>query len=188
MRLKTIGVAIVAVLAISALGATSASAVISSRWFVNGAQLAESKKAGENETTVVTRNADATTGLTLGAPGLKVALTATGVNCIGCHIYNRTEGGALLAKSNGKLEFVGVAVEEPTGCTVKNILTTEPLLDTVTMNAGNTYDLFEPAAAGGTFIKSKSKAAPSRVPSPSPAPSGVSPQPVRQVLPLQKQA
>jgi hypothetical protein len=146
MKIKKIGVALVAALALSAVTAGAAQASSPGHWLVNGNILG----AGVTKS-VEAHKTSTETKLELSAPSLGVKLTATGISCVECTIYN--DG---TAHSAGKLKFTGVTVDEPEGCTVASELTTAELTDEVIMSGTgaeeHTYDLFYPQVEGGTFI------------------------------------
>lgn len=135
MSLKKICAALLAVLAISALAVSSASAVeetpttTRAEWYVgttetNVATLAETKtkeiKAKVAESPVIGNKfllvSEVGTGPT------KIELTATGIECVSCTIENKpiTEKAGAAAFATGKLKFTGVTAMLPTTCTVSD--------------------------------------------------------------------
>jgi hypothetical protein len=141
--LKVLGLAVVAVLALSAVMASAASA---KQWYVNGSA---TPLAGSE--TVSCKTA---TGFTLTSKvgEITLVLKATGVECLaGSKIEN--SGG--LGIDSGTLKFTGVTVEKPKNCSVSGgSITTNALNTELIVPAGDTtngYDLFKPAT-GSEFV------------------------------------
>jgi hypothetical protein len=96
-------------------------------------------------------------GLVLGA---ETELTATGVECKESTLSNTVVGTENMAVDAGRLNFTGVTVMKPAGCSVTGgEVTTEPLSTRLEMDSaggGTTYDRFEPlAGASGKFASIK---------------------------------
>ena len=140
MRLKKLGVVLVAVLAMTAVAASAANA---SEWYIGATKLSGSEEV----------KAEASEKFTLESEvlGAKFKLTATTLSCAGCTISNPG------AKSAGKLSFTGLTVDEPAGCSVASPITTNALVDEVIMDPSGgeaTFDKFTPAE-GTTFVNIK---------------------------------
>jgi hypothetical protein len=141
MSLKKLGAGIFAVLAISAVMASSAFAAPTtgnSQWYINGSKLA----SGSSETVTCAKTGTEPITLASTVAGAAVKLTATGVECVESKI---TQNGTM-AEDSGKLRFTGVTVDEPAGCSTVATLTTEALKTHLEMDGTTTYDKFEPAA------------------------------------------
>ena len=126
MILQKSGVVVVALLLIGAVTASSSSAALETKaaeWYTGaspGATLAE-------QLPVVTKIAEhpslgAKISISLNLFFEPLQMTATGINCIGCIIENReaTSKSGKVAYGRGKLEFTGMTVDEPSGCTVSS--------------------------------------------------------------------
>jgi hypothetical protein len=126
MSLKKLGAVMVAVLAIGAIVASSASAAVSTsaaQWYTGtgtGTTL-----AGEQAITAsIGTNSEVGAKFVLKSTiaGKTVELNATGVECVGCKISNAevTSTAGKVAIGKGKIKFSGVTAVKPTGCTVRN--------------------------------------------------------------------
>jgi hypothetical protein len=119
MSIKKFGAALVAVLALTAIAASSASATVSTtaaQWYTGASP--GTTLAGE---TAVTGSPSGTTTLEGEIAGKKVKLSTSTFNCVGCKIKNsavETAGTATIATGEGQIEYTGVTVVEPTVCTV----------------------------------------------------------------------
>jgi hypothetical protein len=129
MKLRKLGVALLACMAVAAVFASAASAA----WEVEG----KAQANGFTETVKVA----ATSNFTLVGTflGTAVELEATGLECAKGVVCEITQNGATDA-SSGQLTFTGVKVVKPTGCSVATELTTNPLTDKLIMDktAGST--------------------------------------------------
>lgn len=148
MRLKKFGALAIAVFALGAVLASSASATATTglaSWKINGKAItthAVTCRIGEHE------GASRFT-LSTSLLGQSITLTATGVNCPESRIFN--EGGA--AKDEGFIEFTGVTVDEPAKCTVPNGTVKTNLLSTeLYMEGTKVYDRFVPKT-GTVFVE-----------------------------------
>lgn len=139
MKIRKLAMAVVAVLALYAFGASIAQAEAGS-WTVEGAELSGSAE-------VRMYPANSATAIELSSPGRGVKLTAGGIECVGCTIYNNgTAHGA------GRLALVGIEVDEPEGCVVvAKTIKTKALEYEVIMSGGATYVEFFPAE-GSTIL------------------------------------
>jgi hypothetical protein len=109
MKLKKLGMVLVAVLAIAAVTASSALAAAVTedvQWHVGGKLLSGSQ--------AVTSSGSGTLKSTIGATNTPVNLTASGITCTECTIKN--EGSTAIG--TGFLTFTGVKVTEPAHCKV----------------------------------------------------------------------
>jgi hypothetical protein len=147
MSLKKLGMALLAVVVLGAIAANSAFAAneyseTGGQWYVSG-----SKLSGEK---ALTTTAVGTQKLATTVAGSPLDLTATGVNCLSCVIKNST---TTTATADGTLEFTGVSVSEPAGCTVAGgTVTTKALTAVVGMNtAGSSATLKFTPQSGTTF-------------------------------------
>lgn len=144
MRFRKLGLALLACMAMTAIAANAAQA----NWFVNGAELgATSQKA----VTVSNEGSFTLESTVLGAP---IVLNASGLECggSGCSIDGSSFG---TNHSTGTLNFTGVTVATPAGCSVAGgHLETEALEDEVVMASGGTetFDKFFPASEGTVFV------------------------------------
>jgi hypothetical protein len=153
MKLKTVGMAFLALVVLGAVMASSAFATPvtkKSRWQVGTTpittpQAVTCSKAGSENLILK--------GSVLGAA---TELKATGIECVEATISNEVVGGENMAVDAGKLKFTGVSVVQPAGCGVAETLTTEPLVTTLFMDSSSstvTYDKFAPK--GEKFISIK---------------------------------
>ncbi len=124
MSLKNLGVAMMAVLALGAVVATSAFAgtptTRKSSWTTGTTKNANTIPTGKaNAKAIKCRKTAASPNFafTSTAAGFSLKLTATGIECPGMTIYNETPaGGVPHAKATGKIKFTGVTIDEPVGC------------------------------------------------------------------------
>ena len=167
MNLKRFGIALFAVVALGAIMASSAFAAsetfhshvyIGTTGQANGFKETVKCSAGEHEGSKVLK-LNGTIGEGAGTP---VELQATGINCIK-HLTEGTEPGAtilqtgttaetLMVEDLGRLEFTGVSVTKPTGCTTSSTITTNPLKSEIFTDVAEpkiAFDKFEPT--GTTF-------------------------------------
>ncbi len=146
MSLKKIGAVLIAVLALGAMMASSASAAnfeaAKSTWHFLGFTLGPIKKHVSCEKDPGTVS---TLKTTVGKNNTPLKLQATGITCPEAEIFNESE----VAKLTGKLKFTGVTVVEPAGCSVAGgAVETNAVKGTVGMKKGSsTIDtiVFEPA-------------------------------------------
>jgi hypothetical protein len=165
MKLKQLGLAFFAILMLGSIAANSAMAEEAvtkpSFWYTAGVKATNGQTkvvtcaAGEHEGSKTLR-LNGTIGEGAGTP---VELTATSVSCIK-HNAESTEPGATIvqagssAQAIGRIQFGGVAVAKPTGCTVASTLTTNPLKSEVYMESGSTTKVFQRFEPTGTeFLK-----------------------------------
>jgi hypothetical protein len=144
MNLKKFGTALVVVLALGAVMASTTFAAATTQdtqWTWNGAVISGSK----------TVTASGSMSLATEIGGVKLDIASTGLECLStapCTIKNEA-GSATL---EGKVKFTGVTVEEPAGCQVSggsittNLLTIDPDYMIGTAN----YALIKPFS-GTTF-------------------------------------
>jgi hypothetical protein len=157
MKIKTLGLAFVACVALGAVVASSAFATPvtkKSQWekgetAVGSAQAVKCSKRGTENFLLA--------GAVLGAD---TELTATGVECKESTLSNTVVGTENMAVDAGRLNFTGVTVMKPAGCSVSGgEVTTEPLVTKLEMDSAfktTTYDRFEPlAGASGKFASIK---------------------------------
>jgi hypothetical protein len=160
MKIKTLGLALVALVALGAVLASSAFATPvtkKSQWesgakgetAITGTPAVKCSKRGEENFTLK--------GVVLGA---ETELTATNVECKESTIFNKVVSSENMAEDAGRLNFTGVTVMKPAGCSVTGgEVTTEPLSTRLEMDSaggGTTYDRFEPTAgATGKFASIK---------------------------------
>lgn len=165
MSLKTVGVVVIAVLAITAVWASGASAKIATE----RAEIYVKDPAGSaaktltGSTTADTEIVDHTgTGKlftlkgTIGTgPTVSIHLTGTGINCLECKAENKEVTGkaGAVAVGTGRLEFTGVTAMEPEGCIVSSetgtpgVVVTKPLtLHADWMHEGKAYVNFFPTS------------------------------------------
>jgi hypothetical protein len=110
-------------------------------WTFNGSPLSGPKE--------VVAEKSGSTALELSVPEFGIKLTAAGVECVECTIYNDGTAHGL-----GKLKFTGVTINEPEGCTVASTLQTLAVTSEVIMFEGSAYDVIFPQT-GETFITVK---------------------------------
>jgi hypothetical protein len=153
MKLKSLGIALFAFVALGAVLASSAFATPvtkKSSWLEGSTKITAAKevKCSKRGTANFVLK-----GTVLGA---ETELTATGLECPGATISNTVVGTENMAIDGGKLTFTGVKVAKPAGCSVEEKLTTESLKTNLEMDtsvAGRTFDKFEPT--GEKFISIK---------------------------------
>ncbi len=157
MSLKNLGVAMMAVLALGAVFATSAFAgtpnTNKASWTTGTTKNANTIPTGKaNGKAIKCRKTAASpnfalTGTVAGSPA---KLTATGVSCEAT-IYNEVVGGVAHAKATGKITFTGVTVDEPLGCSTPATQVTNLLEGEVKMVTGSAkpFFKFEPDATAG---------------------------------------
>jgi hypothetical protein len=128
MRFRKLGGAILAVLAIGAIIASSASAVVTTeaaQWYT-GASPGTTLAVGADQAITATIGTHPVIGakfqLKSEVGTTPIELTATDLECVGCKITNAvvTSGTTPVAMAKGKIRFVGVTADAPTGCTVRN--------------------------------------------------------------------
>jgi hypothetical protein len=128
MSLKKLGAALIAVLAIGAVIASSASAEIkteAAQWYT-GASPGTTLPVGTDQAITATIGTHPVLGPKFTLHGVisnkPIDLTATGLECVGCSITNAvvTSGTTPVAMGKGKIKFTGVTADEPSGCTVRN--------------------------------------------------------------------
>jgi hypothetical protein len=138
MSLKKLGAMVVAVLAIGAIIASSASAAATTEaaeWYT-GTGSGTTLPVGTDQ--AITASIGTKFQLNSSVGGTPVELTATGLECVGCKITNAvvTSGTTPVAMGKGKIKFTGVTADAPTGCTVRNesstgtvgVIETKPLV------------------------------------------------------------
>jgi hypothetical protein len=126
MSLKKLSAVVFAVLAISAVMASSAFAAAETKageWYTGaspGTTLAGSVTATATvgEHPVIGKKGQLN-GTIAGQP---VKITSTGISCVECKIENKevTSKAGKVAFGTGKIQFTGVTADEPTGCTVSS--------------------------------------------------------------------
>jgi len=134
MSLKKFSVVLVALLALGAIVASSASATVKTtraEWYT-GASPGTTLPVGTEET-IELELVEHTDGLKhsvftsgIGAGGsTPLELTATGLSCVSCKISNKENLTSLVpaaAYGKGQVNFTGVTVSKPAGCTVSSEL------------------------------------------------------------------
>lgn len=149
MSLKKIGLALIAVLALSAVVAQVASAAnfetSGGIWKKNGSSIGTTK---EPVTCEIDPGTVGVLTTTVGTSGTPLKLQATGTSCPEGKVFN--EAGE--AKFSGKIKFTGVTVVEPAGCSVVGgAVETVALAGSVGMKKGSsTIDTVEFKPASGT--------------------------------------
>ncbi len=158
MSLKNLGVAMMAVLALGAVFATSAFAgtvnTNKASWTTGTTPNANTIPTGKaNGLAIKCRKTAASPNFDLSGTvaGFPVTLTATGVECVNVTIYNEVVSGVPHAKATGKLRFTGVTVDEPKPCHTAANLETNLLEGEVLMVNGSTKPFFKfaPDATAG---------------------------------------
>jgi hypothetical protein len=147
MSLKKLGLALVAVLALSAVVANSAMATATESngfWYKAGAKVA----AGTKLAVTCGNTGNFVLESTVGASNTPLKLEATTVTCPGAEIFNESSK----AKATGKIKFSGVKVVKPEGkCVVTGgTVETVALKGQVWMEGTTAYERFAPAS-GETF-------------------------------------
>jgi len=124
MSLKKISAVLVAMLAMAVMVASSASAAVTTEraeWYTGASpgttlvgDLGINLETVEHTDGLVHAIFSSTIGTT------PIELTATGTKCIGCQITNKEVTGkaGAIAYGTGQVEFTGVTVKLPVGCTV----------------------------------------------------------------------
>jgi hypothetical protein len=143
MSLKKLGIALVAVFAMAAIVANSASAAFTtghSRWL-------DSSGNTLTEAPVTCSNVGTFTLLSTIA-GSEVELTAGKLACSSnAKIATTGSGASQMAVDSGTLVFSEVTVMKPLGCTVaESTITTEPLSTNLEMEGTAVYDKFVPTS------------------------------------------
>jgi hypothetical protein len=167
MNLKRFLLVLTSMALLAGIAANSASAAAvtkPSRWYVNGVgqnagQVGTVKCNVEEETEIGKKLVlEGTVGE---GAGIKVTLTATGIECInhegtpganGTATLNQTGKGTVaepyVAEDLGRLKFTGVTVSTPPNCAVKGgTVTTNPLKSELYMDSADntvTFDEFKP--------------------------------------------
>jgi hypothetical protein len=146
MRLKNLGAALFVLVALGAVLASSAFAAAVTedvKWYTGGGS---GTLLGSSET-VSSTIASSPATFTTHVAGTLYEIRATGINCLNCKMEN--SGGA--AVGSGELEFTGVSVVQPAGCSIASTITTKPLSITADWMIGSTnYIEFEPTAGAST--------------------------------------
>ncbi len=162
MSLKNLGIAMMALMALGAVVATSAFAgtptTRKSSWTTgttpNGNTIPTGKANGKAIKCKKTAPLPAFI-FTGTAAGFPVKLTATGVECVNATIYNEVISSVPHAKATGKIKFTGVTVDEPAGCKTPATQETNLLEGEVTMvekegvMSTKPFFKFEPDATAG---------------------------------------
>jgi hypothetical protein len=151
MSFKKLGVALFAVLALCGFMANSAFATSNWRsenekgqWYVNGSKLTESSSTVDLVVVAVgTQSLRTTVGKE------KLDITATTVKAIGVTLKQTSTPKATIT---GELEFSGLSVTEPAGCSTTSTIKTKPLTATLGMNKAGTLATlqFQPTAGATT--------------------------------------
>lgn len=161
MKLGKLAAGFAVALALSAVGAGSASAAAvtePAEWYI-GASPGSTLTEDRTLTAAVAAGTSFTLHGTVSATG--VDLTMSGLECVGCKITNApvTEKAGAVAMGKGTLKFTGVTADLPTGCTVRNgsstgavgVIETKPLiLHADWMHEGKWFQHWFPAS--GTVI------------------------------------
>jgi hypothetical protein len=145
MRLRKLGAALLVAAALGAVlasGALAAATTTDVQWFTGsgtGTVLSGSEAMGSAAVGSATFKTKAS--------GNEYELEATGINCIGCTITNTGS----TAVGSGELEFTGVKVLKPAGCTTPTTVKTKPLSIQADWMIGTAnYIKFEPTAGSTT--------------------------------------
>jgi hypothetical protein len=155
VTLKNFSLAIAFIVAVGAVMASTASATMSSegQWYIGETFPGTALPEGTSKTMACENESPRfiLTG-TVGEALIPTKIAATGMECVGASIKNEGSHGVF----SGKLQFTGVTVVEPSGCTVENgTVTTEALKAQLYMDSGSStlaFAKFEPAAgATGRF-------------------------------------
>jgi hypothetical protein len=145
MRLKKLGTALVVVAALGAVLASSAFAAATTtdvQWYTGASP---GTVLSGSETIAATQVGTST--FTAHVSGTAYELKATGINCVNCKIEN--SGGTAIG--SGELEFTGVTVVQPVGCTTPSTFKTKPLSVTADWMIGTVnYVKFVPTAGPTT--------------------------------------
>jgi hypothetical protein len=133
MKLRKLGAAVLACMAVAAVFASAASA----NWEIEG----KSQASGFTETVKIDGGHTILHGTVLGTT---VELTSTSFECtagVTCEI----DQAGTVEHSSGQLTFTGVKVLQPSGCSVASELKTSPLTDELIMDPSGgtaTFDKF----------------------------------------------
>ena len=152
MNLKKFGMALVAVLALGAVMANTAFGAATTtdvQWYLNGSSTALSGSQAATSGLVGTGTLETEVGET------PLTLNSTGLECVGCTIFN--EGSS--AKGAGKLKFTGVTVATPTGCEVSGgaVETSALTVDADYMIETKNYVRFAPVGTSFATVTLKAK-------------------------------
>lgn len=143
MRFKTLNFALLAILALGAVVASSAMATATESngfWYIEGAKLESGVEHAMNLSCHNEGNFVLTS--TVGKNNTPLKLNATGISCPEGLIFN--EGSK--AKATGKIKFSGVTVVEPAGCSVAGgAVETEALKAQVYMEGTKALVRFAPS-------------------------------------------
>jgi hypothetical protein len=130
MSLKKLGVMLAAVLALGALGASTASAAVTTKaaeWYTGTTEAGVTTLVGSkviNAAVAVHPEIGSKGRLkgTVGANKVPITITSTGISCVECTIENKEVTGKAgkVAYGSGKIRFTGVTADTPTGCTVSS--------------------------------------------------------------------
>jgi hypothetical protein len=153
MRVLKIGAVLATMVVAGVLSVSSAAAApvtTSSYWYVNGSKLANG--SSNILDCAKTGSANFVIETTILVP---VELTASGINC-GLGTAKIVQSGSA-AKAESTLQFTGVTVMTPSGCTTPTTITTSALTSELYMDSATAaviYDKFE-ATSGGSFMTLK---------------------------------
>jgi hypothetical protein len=144
MSLKKLGTLLVAMLALGAIVASSASATattVAKEWNTTGT-IKEAITIGKHK--VASGEELAVGEFTTTVSGLGLDLTSTGAKCLSCSISN--SGGAAIG--SGKIKFTGVTAMAPAKCKVRNesVETTALKIEAHYMEGETVYVKFSPAS------------------------------------------
>lgn len=161
MSLRKLGTVLVAVLALSALSASSAFGAIATeaaKWYT-GSTEAGVKELTETKAITAKVGSHPVIGSkfelngTIGTNNVPLKLTATGLECSGCTIKNAEVTGKAgkVAVGEGKIKFTSVTVDEPVNCTVSDengvagqVITKALTVHADWMHEGKAYQNFFP--------------------------------------------
>jgi len=125
MSIKKLGAVLVAVLALTAIVVSSASAAVATEraeWYTGAAPGTTLKEKEDLPVTLELPAATTTTlvGVIAGAP---VEISSNLISCVGCNITNEvvTEKAGAAAIAKGKITFSNVTVLKPANCTAAGI-------------------------------------------------------------------
>ncbi len=157
MSLKRLGIAMMAVLALAAVFASSALAgtpnTNKASWTTGTVKNANTLPTGKANGKAIKCSKTAASpnfALTATVAGAPAKLTATGIHCEAT-IYNEVVAGIPHAKLTGKITYTNVTVDEPAGCTTPATQTTNLIEGEVKMVTGSAkpFIKFEPHASAG---------------------------------------
>jgi hypothetical protein len=138
MRLKKLGIALLAVVALSAIavGSASAAATTTAAEVYTGASPGTTLAAGTSEAATFTLSGSAVLKSKVGTKETPIELTATGASCSGCKLENKavTSKTGNVAFGTGKILFTGVTVSTPANCKVVSEAAVEKQVITKTVN------------------------------------------------------